>query len=242
MASNDELVLKMFIQPGTDRFKPVHAPGNDIKELYVSAVKTHNAGISSPFAKAGFDFALPRMISGIVSSRRTLHLRINCAMYAYRPYTPSPTGNGYAFWSGFSHPTHPDGSLNKEITLVEIPQAYYIYQNRVTDCLPNIESKQMSDETPTNFKSLGLDNIGIIDAGYRGELTGIKDAKDADKKEWAGGVLKGNCDYDYNFKICHPSLMPFKIVIVDTIEELGNTVKPDSPKDSDNLGLDTQNV
>ena len=48
---------------------------------------------------------------------------------------------------------------------------------------------------------------------------------------------------DYNFKICHPSLMPFKIVIVDTIEELGNTVKPDnSLKDSDNLGLDTQNV
>ena len=36
--------------------------------------------------------------------------------------------------------------------------------------------------------------------------------------------------------------MPFKIVIVDTIEELGNTGKNDSPKDSDNLGLDTQNV
>ena len=97
----------------------------------------------------------------------------------------------------------------------------------------------MSDETPTNFKSLGLDNIGIIDAGYRGELTGITDDKGYEW-EW-GAACKGT--YDYNFKICHPSLMPFKIVIVDTIEELGNTVKPDnSLKDSDNLGLDTQNV
>ena len=241
MAYNDELVLKMFIQPGNDRFKRVHTPGNDdIKELYVNAVKTHNDGIFSPFAKAGFEFALPRNISCSVCSRRTLHLRINCAMYVYRPYTPSPTGNGYAFWSGFSHPTHPDGSLNKDITIVEIPQAYYIYQNRVADCLPDIESKQMSDETPTNFKSLGLNNIGIIDAGYRGELTGITDNKE-DNGEWEwGAAYKGT--YDYNFKICHPSLMPFKIVIVDTIEELGNTVKPDSPKDSDNLGLDTQNV
>lgn len=240
MAYNDELVLKMFIQPGTGQFKCVHTPGNDIKEIYVSAVETHNAGISSPFAKAGFEFALPNMISNSLGSCRTLHLRINCAMYVYRPYTPSPTGNGYAFWSGFSHPTHPDGSLNKDITIVEIPQAYYIYQNRVTDCLPNIDRCIIQKtECPTNFKSLGLNNIGIIDAGYRGELTGIKDAKDAEKMEW-GGAYKGNCDY--NFKICHPSLMPFKIVIVDTIEELGNTVKPDSPKDSDNLGLDTQNV
>ena len=240
MASNDELVLKMFIQHGNDRFKRVHTPGNDdIKELYVNAVKTHNAGIFSPFAKSGFEFALLRNISGSVCSRRTLHLRINCAMYVYRPYTPSPTGNGYAFWSGFSHPTHPDGSLNKDITIVEIPQAYYIYQNRVADCLPDIESKQMNDETPTNFKSLGLDNIGIIDAGYRGELTGINDAKNDGKMDWGAAYM---CNYVYNFKICHPSLMPFKIVIVDTIEELGNTVKPDSPKDSDNLGLDTQNV
>lgn len=239
MAYNDELVLKMFIQPGNDRFKPVHTPGNDIKELYVSAVKTHNAGIFSPFAKAGFEFALPPMISNSLGSCRTLHLQINCAMYVYRPYTPSPTGNGYAFWSGFSHPTHPDGSLNKDITIVEIPQAYYIYQNRVTDCLPNIEmSIIQKTECPTNFKSLGLDNIGIIDAGYRGELTGINDDKDYGKMKW--GRPTGT--YDYNFKICHPSLTPFKIVIVDTIEELGNTVKNDSPKDSDNLGLDTQNV
>lgn len=238
MAYNDELVLKMFIQPGTGQFKCVHTPGNDIKELYVSAVKTHNAGIFSPFAKAGFDFALPPMISNSLGSCRTLHLQINCAMYVYRPYTPSPTGNGYAFWSGFSHPTHPDGSLNKNITIVEIPQAYYIYQNRVTDCLQNIDRCIIQKtECPTNFKSLGLDNIGIIDAGYRGELTGIMDDT---SREYTYGW--GKAPSIYNFKICHPSLMPFKIVIVDTIEELGNTVKNDSPKDSDNLGLDTQNV
>ena len=130
-------------------------------------------------------------------------------MYAYRPYTPSPTGNGYAFWSGFSHPAHPDGSLNKDITIVEIPQAYYVYQNRF--------DLKMLHQRNINVK---LNNyVDIIEASYRDELNVehhiVRDA-----------VVTA---LDIYFKICHPSLMPFKIVIVDTIEDLGSSFKTASP-------------
>ena len=50
MAYNDELVLKMFIQPGNDK----------LREFYTNAVTTHNAGIYSPFAKSGFDIVIPK--------------------------------------------------------------------------------------------------------------------------------------------------------------------------------------
>ena len=51
--------------------------------------------------------------------------------------------------------------------------------------------------------------VGIIDSAYRGEIT--------------ADIGKGTEKYrkDYNFKICHPSLSAFKIVIVNTVEELG---------------------
>ena len=207
MANNEEIVLKMFIQPGNEK----------LREFYVNKVAIHNAGIYSPFAAAGFEFNIKwsghDMEARIMVSRQTFHLGIQCAMYAYRQYTPPPSGNGYAFWSGFSHPKLSDGSLNTDVTIVEIPQSYYLYTKSTWNVEDSMGSYRKTDrlDVPTNFKSIA-NYVGTIDSGYRGEIT--------------ADIGNGTEKYrkDYNFKICHHSLSAFKIVIVNTMEELGMPV------------------
>ena len=70
-------------------------------------------------------------------------------------------------------------------------------------------------------------SVGIIDAGYRGELIaavdtiGIYGSKDIHHiwKETLGGIHK----YDRYFQICAPDLSPFSVRIVATEAELGAT-------------------
>ena len=234
MAYKDELVLKMFIQPEVN---------DKLRAFYVNAVKIHNAGITSPFANAGFDievfqrhFLLPddRETDGIVVKNarlldfeggiRVWGLGIHFAMYAYRPYTPSPTRNGHAFWSGFSYHTRPDGSLDKDITIVEIPQAYYLYTHDESRDFDPITRTYIENSLPIYVRKHQYrnKNVHIIDAAYREE------------------IVSSFTSADHYIKICHPSLSPFKIVIVETIEELGNPITHDDiPSDNHSPGTIT---
>jgi dUTP pyrophosphatase len=56
-------------------------------------------------------------------------------------------------------------------------------------------------------------NVGIIDSGYRGNLG----AKFDEIEGWVG--WEGE-DYDRLLQICSGTLKPFRVVIVDTVEEL----------------------
>lgn len=70
-------------------------------------------------------------------------------------------------------------------------------------------------------------SIGIIDAGYRGELiaavdtNGVYGSNDIHHiwKETLGPIRK----YDRYFQICAPDLSPFSVRIVSSEEELGKT-------------------
>ena len=70
-------------------------------------------------------------------------------------------------------------------------------------------------------------SVGIIDAGYRGELIaavdtiGVYGSNDIHHiwKETLGGIGK----YDRYFQICAPDLSPFRIRIVESEDELGST-------------------
>ena len=64
-------------------------------------------------------------------------------------------------------------------------------------------------------------SLGIIDSGYRGEITAAVDNVDS-----SCSSIKLNAMERY-FQLCHPSLMPFRVVMVDTIEELGITARGD---------------
>ena len=64
-------------------------------------------------------------------------------------------------------------------------------------------------------------SVGIIDAGYRGEIIAVVDNidKNFDMKVTIDCVKK----YDRLFQICAPDLSAFNVVILDKEEELGKT-------------------
>ena len=85
------------------------------------------------------------------------------------------------------------------------PQAYYLYP------------RSSIIKTPLRLSN----SVGIIDRGYRGEITAVVDNIDHQRDSFDMHAM------DRHFQICHPTLQPFKVVLVDTKEELGLTVRGD---------------
>lgn len=79
-------------------------------------------------------------------------------------------------------------------------QAYYLYP------------RSSIIKTPLRLSN----SVGIIDRGYRGVITAVVDK--------IGGEPDFEMDkFNRYFQICHPTLQPFQVVIVDSKEELGLT-------------------
>lgn len=78
------------------------------------------------------------------------------------------------------------------------PQAYYLYP------------RSSIIKTPLRLSN----SVGIIDCGYRGEITAVVDNIDSSINSFEVNVL------DRYFQICHPTLSPFKVILVNTKEEL----------------------
>jgi dUTP pyrophosphatase len=58
-------------------------------------------------------------------------------------------------------------------------------------------------------------SVGIIDSGYRGNIRCV-----LDKVSTEGAKIEKHARY---FQICSPTLSPVKVVLVDSVEELGMT-------------------
>lgn len=81
------------------------------------------------------------------------------------------------------------------------PQAYYLYP------------RSSISKTPMRLSN----SVGIIDKGYRGPLTAMVDIVDANIQNFPVSAL------DRYFQICHPSLNFFKVIMVNSKEDLGIT-------------------
>lgn len=97
------------------------------------------------------------------------------------------------------------GSGENERDYTTVPQAYYLYP------------RSSISKTPMRLSN----SVGIIDRGYRGEVMAVVDVIDHNKIPYELNAL------DRHFQICHPSLNPFKVVIVNSKEELGMTNRGD---------------
>ena len=82
-----------------------------------------------------------------------------------------------------------------------LPQAYYLYP------------RSSISKTPMRLSN----SVGIIDRGYRGEVTAMVDVISHNNIPFQINAL------DRYFQICHPSLNPFRVEIVNSIDELGTT-------------------
>jgi len=70
-------------------------------------------------------------------------------------------------------------------------------------------------------------NVGIIDAGYRGHLIGMFDVLLSYNNKNISGDYFGN-KYDRYLQICSPGLEPIIVEIVERKEDLGNlTIRGD---------------
>jgi dUTP pyrophosphatase len=96
-------------------------------------------------------------------------------------------------------------SMYVSVDTKKTPQAYYLYP------------RSSIVKTPFRLSN----SVGIIDRGYRGEITAFVDMIDHQRDTF------DMCAMDRHFQICHPSLEPFKVVMVDTKEELGLTERGD---------------
>lgn len=82
----------------------------------------------------------------------------------------------------------------------DVPCGYYLYPR--------------SSISKTNFRL--ANNVGIIDSGYRGVVTGMFDLIYTNQEE--------TCDiYTRLLQICSPTLEPFKVVLVNDDNSLGST-------------------
>lgn len=83
----------------------------------------------------------------------------------------------------------------------DTPQAYYLYP------------RSSISNTPMRLSN----SVGIIDKGYRGPLTAMVDIIDANMQNYSVSA------FQRYFQVCHPSLNFFKVIMVNSKEELGTT-------------------
>jgi dUTP pyrophosphatase len=172
----------------------VPANNASLRVFYINRIQDHNAGRFDTFPDSGFDLGLPSDFNITKVCSNKIPLGVHCAMYMYVRLASAGAGAGAG--AGAS------ADLNIPI---EVPQAYYLYP------------RSSIIKTPLRLSN----SVGIIDSGYRGEITAVVDKVDNQVDSFQIRAM------DRYFQLCHPSLMPFKVIMVNTIEELGLTARGD---------------
>ena len=159
-------------------------------KFYTDRINSHNAGLSNTFPDSGFDLGIPNDLILTKSLNNKIPLGVHCAMYTHIQQVVDNSNDII-------------NDSSKSVSILAVPQAYYLYPR-----------------SSISNKTLRMSNsLGIIDSGYRGEITAAVDNVDS-----SCSSIKLNAMERY-FQLCHPSLMPFRVVMVDTIDELGITAR-----------------
>ena len=120
-----------------------------------------------------------------------------------------PLGVHCAMYTHIQRVNNDNDNKHPTVSILAVPQAYYLYP------------RSSISKTPLRMSN----SIGIIDSGYRGEITAVVD-NISSGNSCTTPSFRINALERY-FQICHPSLMPFRAVMVNTIEELGITSRGD---------------
>lgn len=91
------------------------------------------------------------------------------------------------------------------VSSIGIHESYYLYP------------RSSISKTPIRLSN----SVGIIDSGYRGVITAMVDCLHIHNDGIAFNAM------ERYFQICHRSLSPFKVVLVNSIDELGSTSRGD---------------
>jgi dUTP pyrophosphatase len=114
--------------------------------------------------------------------------------------------------SGFDLFLPHDCSVEQGICKIDYEVRGAMYENGIPKAFC-IYPRSSIYKTPLRM----CNSVGIIDSGYRGNLMSFFDASDD------VNLKKGN----RLSQICSPMLDPFRIVVVDSMDELGTTERGD---------------
>jgi dUTP pyrophosphatase len=98
-------------------------------------------------------------------------------------------------------------SCDTTTTTTMMPCGYYLYP------------RSSIVKTPFRLSN----SVGIIDSGYRGELTAVVDNIDFENNDTKVCIRKYMSPMTRMFQICSPTLQPFLVEIVENEEDLGFT-------------------
>jgi len=109
----------------------------------------------------------------------------------------------------FVSATNPPKFPLTQLVNLKVKAAVYtngLYKEQIVPCAYTLNVR--SSIYKTKFRL--ANNVGIIDSGYRGNLMAAVDCWDSNQ------IMEKNNRY---FQICMPSLEPFKVEIVETLDE-----------------------
>lgn len=194
-------VLKMYICKDDATMTSEHH--DTMKEWYLNAILKHNKHIEeSVYPDAGFDLFVPNdyFVHDVTGTSTVPLVKVNmkvvCAMYK-QVYCGGGGGDG----RGDEEGDEDDGDV------VEVPIGYTMYP------------RSSLSKTPLRMAN----SVGVIDSGYRGPLLGAFDVLGNLNTLGLGELLVE--EKQRLVQICHPGLEPFRVVLVDRLDDLGTTCR-----------------
>jgi hypothetical protein len=172
-----------------------------LRAFYRQRIDEHNYNVvNNLYADSGFDLGLPTDLSINKICSNKIPLGIHCSMYSYSSVVSVYDDTDAYIYATSNDDSNGDSNGDSRNTNAT-PQAYYLYP------------RSSIIKTPIRLSN----SVGIIDRGYRGEIIAVVDNADHTSNSFTIRAM------ERYFQICHPTLTPFKVVMVDSKEELGQT-------------------
>ena len=192
-------VLKMYICK--DDATMTSEQLDTMKEWYLNASLKHNKHIEETvYPDAGFDLFVPNdyFVHDVTGTSTVPLVKVNMKVVCAM-YKQVYCGGGDG--RGDEEGDEDDGDV------VEVPVGYTMYP------------RSSLSKTPLRMAN----SVGVIDSGYRGPLLGAFDV--------LGNLNTMGLDEllveqkQRLVQVCHPGLEPFRVVLVDRLDDLGTTCR-----------------
>lgn len=178
----------------------IYVKSDNLRMFYIDAIKKHNEKMTNPYPDSGFDLFVPEAKNIPSHSTQKIDLEIKCkAFYESKDnhwisYNDNNATIYYDIVNKFRTLEKPDNYDN-----MKIPTGFYMYP------------RSSVSKTPLRLSN----SVGIIDAGYRGNLGAFVDNISANNYNVEKGTRL--------FQICAPNLEPIHVELVSSENDLGNS-------------------
>ena len=178
----------------------IYVKSDNLRMFYIDAIKKHNEKMTNPYPDSGFDLFVPEAKNIPSHSTQKIDLEIKCkAFYESKDnhwisYNDNNATIYYDIVNKVRTLEKPDNYDN-----MKIPTGFYMYP------------RSSVSKTPLRLSN----SVGIIDAGYRGNLGAFVDNISANNYNVEKGTRL--------FQICAPNLEPIHVELVSSENDLGNS-------------------